>query len=166
MDKYEELTRLVEAMEEAQKHVNECEDDLKRAQKALRDLAEFKIPELMDELGVMSLTLTNGIKVDIKEDLRISIPKDRKAEAINWLISNGHGGLVKNKVLVEFGVGEEETAKDLAEVLTDQYENVQCDSDVNTNSVKSLLKTLLEEGEDVPLETFNAYRQRVTKTKR
>ena len=55
--------------------------------------------------------MDDGSAVEIRKLYGATILKDNEPQAFEWLRSNGHGGIVKNTVSVDFGMGEDDTAQ-------------------------------------------------------
>jgi hypothetical protein len=134
---------LTEALKDATKELTEVECDL--------------LPSAMESADVSEFTTVDGVKVTIKEDIQMSIREANRALAFDWLRRNNHADLLKNMVMVEFGKGQDAHANMLAEVLKGQGYSVEQKEDVNTASVKSVLKKEMAEGADIPLDVFGGY---------
>jgi len=160
------VSDLAVAHERATKRVADAEAELSRANAELREIAERQIPELMDEMGLSTFTTRDGLVVEVKDKLRHSIPKDRRAEAHAWLIANGHGAVVKRDVLVRLGVESGDRADQARHLLEAAGFEPSTAEKVEPATMGALLDELLERGEDVPLELFGAWRQRLAKVVR
>jgi hypothetical protein len=57
-----------------------------------------KIPELMDEEGVNTVTFKGVGRITLTADVYASIPADKKEDAYEWLRSNGHSGIIQESV--------------------------------------------------------------------
>lgn len=154
------LARLAVAQDQAQQDVDRLSDELKAAQQRLNKIAESEIPELMDELGMEKFTTKDGFTVAVKETLRTSLSANRKEEAFKWLRDNGYGAILKRKVFVEFGRGEDAVAEELFRDLLGKHEVVEDQTDVHSATLKAFLTERLKEGVEIPLELFGAFRQR------
>lgn len=92
------VTRLAElAQLEAQLHA---------ARDRLRQTAEVDLPGKMLEAGLRSFQLADGTGLQVEDVLHCGISKERTAEAVAWLRSTGHDGIVKTTVAVAFGKGQ------------------------------------------------------------
>lgn len=160
---FDELDSLVTAQRAAQREVERIENELREAKAKLVDVSERQLPDLMDQMGLEKFETRDGFKIQVKKTLRCSIAGDRKWAAIKWLRENGHGDIVKQTVAVPFQIGKENEAHDLAVELRGRYGNASEDQKVEPPTLRSLLNELMEQGVDVPLETFGAYEQRVAK---
>jgi hypothetical protein len=114
----------------------------------------------MAEVGMSTFTLLDGRGVTIKEDISASLAGDKKDGAIAWLKEHGYSDLVSVDVEVGFGAGDEEKARALAQELIGKGIIPKLAQSVNTGTLKSLIRELLEQGAEVPLETLGAYRWR------
>jgi hypothetical protein len=139
------------------------ERDLKAAQVVETELREKVIPGLMDELGMQAFETQSGFTIRIVENVFANISEERKAAAHAWLDKNGHGGMIRRKVLVEFNREQGEDAKQLATDLHGKYPAVSQEMAVNGNTLKAWAKRMLEDGEDIPLSLFGVHTQKVAK---
>lgn len=99
----EELMGQVERLVYAREYVEICEKELAIAERAERIISEETIPILLDNHGVSSITLANGKTLEVKEDVKASVPKDvvRRQNALKWLSDHGAGALIKDEVTIE-----------------------------------------------------------------
>jgi hypothetical protein len=99
----DELMQYVEQLKEARERVAFCADELAAAEKHERKLSEEVLPILLDSHGVSSITLSNGMFLEVKEDVKASVPKDvvKRQKALAWLSANGAGVLIKDEVTIE-----------------------------------------------------------------
>lgn len=141
----------------------EMELDYSLAEQALKDmkqqldfLRQVELPNAMAELGVASVVLDTGEKIEVKEKYYASIPAEKKKEAFEWLTSHNMEGVIKNVVKCEFGKGENTLAKAAMQELTSLGFRPQQDMSVHPMTLKALVKDLFERGVEFPLETFGA----------
>lgn len=151
------LAALVGHMVNQQKTVEQLEAQLKDAKKSLRRVEEIDIPTMMAEVGLEAVTMEDGSQLSIKEQLYASISAKHKAQAVDWLMNNGHESLVKEDVVVPFDRGQASEVAQLSRLLSDSGYTYKVSEAINTASVKALIKELLESGTDVPLDVFGAY---------
>lgn len=127
----------------------------------VKQIVEWDIPNLLDTNGLQSVQTLDGLNVKVKEDIRASITRERRPEAHAWLEENGHGDVIKTKVVTEFGRGEIDVARSLAdkiEELTSKPAFV--DEGVHANTLSALVRELLREGHEVPTELLGVVRLR------
>ena len=154
------LEELIESMEET----------VKINKEALRKLSGEIIPEKMAELGMTATEMYDGSKVQVVEDIYVSIPKDpEKSKACyEWLDDNGLGDIIKNQVGMSFGKGEGNKAKHLEESIKEIGLIPEVKVSVHPSTLKASIKKWHEEGKSVPDNTFNLFigqKTKITKKK-
>lgn len=169
-DKLELLSGLAERQVELEAQLAEKQAEIKHLEAEIREIAWNNIPELLDELNMESFKLKDGSEISVKEDIRLSIPKDpdRRAAVIQWLLDNEGAYLIKEEFGFKFDKGDADAAKQF-EAYCAQYPgrlNMAHFENVETNSVKAFIKNKLAEGEDVPLATLGGFRQTIAKIKK
>ncbi len=164
-DALAELSRLGTALTQAQANVKELETSLALAKKEVVNLSETQIPELMDEVGLTRFTTREGIPFKVSDQVFASITKAKKAAALAWLDNNGHGQIMKRKVIVEFDREQEDAANELTASLVGDYgdDGVLCDKSVHASTLKAWAREQLEAGADIPLELFGIHVRRIAK---
>ena len=150
--------------------IAELEEQLKGLKNDERKMSREDIPSYLIQFGINKLSLADGSSVEIKEDLSLSLPKTnpvKRSEAIQFLIQQGGGSLIKDNLVLE----------DPSILIMDQldkegtaYKRTQ---DVNTASLKAFFRGMLGLKkntiaeitiEDVP-KALNLYVYRETKIK-
>lgn len=162
-DSLTKLGQLATELYQAEVEVALAQEALKEAQQRERDIGEYRIPELMDEIGIQEFKTKSGIKLAVSDNLRVSPPAARRQEAYDWLIARGFGDLVKRNVIVNFGRDESMQASELMEELDDKGLHVKEERKVESQTLKKQIRELLEAGEDVPLDLFGTTQFRKTK---
>lgn len=158
-----QLNALAEAQVAAESEVTRLEAALAHAQQRVKDYAERIIPELMAKVGMATFETTTGLKVSVDEIIRAAPPKSRREAAWAWLRANGYAGMIRRKVMAEFGRGEDETAQQLADYLGKHYTFVSDETAVHPSTLSAFVRDALKRGVEIPLETFGVHRQTVTK---
>jgi hypothetical protein len=105
------LSRLAAKLVNQQAELSRLEELVKQKKQDIEVTQTKELPDLMRDLGVKTYEFTDGSKLAVKEDFAISIKADHKDEALDWIETKGHGGVIKVKVVAEFGKGEFEEAK-------------------------------------------------------
>lgn len=160
------VQKLVQEQLTAEKRVEKAEEELKTAQKALRDIAEHRFPELIEELGLGERFKTaSGHTVKLRTKLRGNITDERKGAAVAFLEKNGSSALVKRSFEILFDKSEEAWARKFQKDLSQRKKPLNCaiTYGLHTGSVLSFLSELLEKGKNVPLEVFGAFHQKSVK---
>jgi hypothetical protein len=110
------------------------------------------------------------IKVQVVEDIYVSIPKDpEKSKACyEWLDDNGLGDIIKNQVGMSFGKGEGDKAKALESQIKEMGLIPEVKVSVHPSTLKATIKKWHEEGKSVPDNTFSLFigqKTKITKKK-
>ncbi len=154
-----EVDPISKACQEQLKLEKEIED-LESLMKVKKDLLKQngeQIVSLMEERGVKSIKMSDGQSVDIKPFYTGSISRDNQEEAFKWLRDNGYDDIIKNQVVLKFGRAEDEKAdqiySDLASKGLDADRNIK----VEPMTLKGFIREMIENGKDIPMETFGVY---------
>lgn len=160
-DQLTELSQLAEALRIAEGEVDQLQERLRAAQGRVAELAERQLPELMDRLKMEKFVLKGGAIVKVTGSLSVSLPKETKDAAHDWLEKNGLSGLIKRIVEVAFTREQQERAKTLASNLRGEYENVKMERWVEPATLKAQIAALLRDGKPVPRDLFAIFERRV-----
>ena len=161
-----ELRRLADELEAAQEEVVRLEVLLKNAQEKATELSEITIPEKMAAVGLTELATPSGFRLAIEEAVFAHITKAREDEAYRWLDVNGHGGMIRRELTVAFNREQGDAATALHAELRGKFAGVTQKWAVNAQTLKAWARHMLEDGENVPLETFGIHTKRVAKIKK
>ena len=152
-----DIHKLVEKLDRAERTLADVAETYEDAKEVVRELAEEVIPQALESLGLDEIRTASGLKVSVKETVHARLSQETKAEAIAWLDQNGHAGLVKRKVQIDFDREESEAAMALLEELQGKFPAVYADETVHPSTLRSFVKGLVEDGEDFPRELFGTY---------
>lgn len=157
------LASLAEHLYLAEQEVELKTEELREAQRKLLYISGSQIPELMDEVGMSEFTTTSGIKIAVRDNLRVSPPAARRQEVYDWLEARGYGDLVKHNVTAGFGKEESAKAEELVGYLEGLGLPTKDERKVESQTLKKFVKEQLAEGNDIPLDLFGAHEFRQTK---
>lgn len=152
-------------MQQKEHEIADLQDQLAIAQKELQEISCLRLPGLMEDVGLMAVTLPDGSKLEINTQYNATIPADRKEEAHSWLEEHGHGDLIKTKVELAFGKGELEQAQELYAKLKVDFDNVSLAQSVHYQTLKAFVKEQVEAGAELPTDLLGVYIGKVTKIK-
>lgn len=159
-----QITATAEHQLELEADIASLEEQLKIKKGELAIVSEKTLPELMDAVGMDEFKLKNGRKVIVNTDIRASIPKDRAAAGIAWLRKNGFGALIKNQVIAEFSVGEDEKAQAALNLLRAKAgTNLIAQKEaVNHMTLSAWVREKFENdpNADLPVDLLGIFRQR------
>lgn len=139
--------------------VARCEDALRDAKDALRQVSEVDLPEAMREVGIKTFTTTDGLLITVKPEVQCSIAVANRDAAYQWLIDNDYGGIIKVDVSVHFDSGQQERAHKFADQLTKKGADVKLEQTVHAQTLKAFVKERIADTESTvafPLELFGA----------
>lgn len=144
----------------------QLEADLKAAKKALNTLRATRIPDMMGELGMDSVTF-RGWKVSVEDFVSGSLPKDPVAHerAVRWLEGEGAGGLIKTDLSIAFGRSQHNEALDLAGRLESEGLAPSVKSTVHPQTLCAFARERIRNGEPLDLEALGLYTGKVAKMK-
>lgn len=154
----ERLTILAQNSRDLEREIGDRTVELAELQAKYDKIMRDQIPTIMEELGMAEFKLTDGSVVSWKEDFRCGLTDERKPVAFAWLEEKGFDGIIKTKVLSEFGKGEMERAKEAQAALEKAGFGASLDRSVHPMTLKSFVKEQLEEGNSaLPMETFGVF---------
>lgn len=157
------LAALADQLMEARARIETLEADLAAAKQVEKRLEEETIPSLMDELELGEVTTSTGLTIRVANKMNTKQLTERHGAALQWLRDNGEAGVIKTAVSVPFGAGALADAEQLIERLAGEGFIATKSVVVHPQTLGALLTRKLEDGVDVPLDTFGAYQRRVAK---
>tara|TARA_Y100000310_G_scaffold160698_2_gene160480 strand:+ start:3547 stop:4116 length:570 start_codon:yes stop_codon:yes gene_type:complete len=161
------LSQLADDQRQAELELAMAEEATAAAKETLAAIAEHRLPELMEQLGMASFTTQSGLSITISEKLRATLPKVRNEQGVEWLEENGHGGSVKRTFVIRFNKGDEAWARKFQRDLNQRKKPVDSviEQKVEPSTLRALLRRDLEAGVDVPDDIFSIHRQKVSSVK-
>ena len=115
INKQTQLEDLFESLEEQAKKVKE----------QLREISDKKLPEALLDAGCSKFETPEGLGVKIDDIYESYVLIENRPAFCDWLVENGHEGLIKTSVAIEYGKGDYPKAKELRarlESLLDEYD--------------------------------------------
>jgi len=137
--------------------VSELEAKLKAKKEEFRLTSEQELPDAMQSVGLTQITLSTGEKISINEFYSAHISKANQEKAYEWLVSNGHEGLIKNEVLLKFGREEVEVVNETVSVLQARGLSPEIRQSIHPSTLKAFVKEQFTSGNDIPTEPFGIY---------
>jgi|TARA_E500000318_G_scaffold69075_2_gene63964 flagellar hook-length control protein FliK len=138
-------------------NVAELEAELKAKKEELRLTSEQELPDAMQAAGLTQITLSTGEKISVNEFYNAHISKANQEKAYEWLVSNGHEGLIKNEVLMKFGRDESEVVEQTVSALQSRGLSPEVRQSVHPSTLKAFVKEQFTSGNDIPTEPFGIY---------
>ena len=110
----------------------------------------------MDQLGVESLTV-DGNKVSIDKYVSARIPDDRREEAFSFIRSIGEGDIIKNEVVVGFGMGQDNVAGSVVDDLRNKGLEPAQKTHIHPMTLRTWAKNRIEKGDTIDFDLFGVY---------
>ena len=126
--------------------VSFLEEELKSSKKQLLELTDQDLPAAMEEINMESFTLSDGSEVKVVPTYGGTIRADDRPQAHQWLRDHGYGDIVKNTISANFGMGEDNLAKDFYQSALDKGFQVDKKEAVHPMTLKSFVKEMTENG--------------------
>ena len=166
-DKLKSVAETAENIKQKEDEVAKLEEKLKQAKQDLIALTDADLPLLMEEINLESFTLSDGSKINITPTYGGTIKVSDRPKAHQWLRENGFGDLIKNAISAEFGMGEDNIAKDFYETALAKGFDVNQKETIHNMTLRSWIKEQTEKGSVIPPE-FGAWtgrRAKITRSK-
>lgn len=160
------LSALAQKQLDAEAEVLRCQAQLTRAQEKLKEISERQLPEAMETIGMKTFATVTGLVVTLDQTIRAAVPKAMRDKAWAWMRANGHAALIKRKVMVEFGKGEDEKAAALAKKMNEEYSVVSDESGVHPSTLAAFVREQMTKGKEIPIEMFGVHKQNIAKIER
>ena len=139
------------------RQVATLEEDLKAKKEELRLTSEQELPDAMQAAGLNQIVLNTGEKISINEFYNAHISKANQEVAYQWLVENGHEGLIKNEVLLKFGREESTVVDETVSALQSRGLSPEVRQSVHPSTLKAFVKEQFTSGNDIPTEPFGIY---------
>ena len=161
------MSDLMQQVEADAQSLNKLSDLSTDKLKSVAETAE-NIKQKEDEVANLeSFTLSDGSKINITPTYGGTIKVSDRPKAHQWLRENGFGDLIKNAISAEFGMGEDNIAKDFYETALAKGFDVNQKETIHNMTLRSWIKEQTEKGSVIPPE-FGAWtgrRAKITRSK-
>ena len=137
--------------------VSQIEDMLKAKKEELRLVQEQELPDALSEVGLTQIVLSSGEKISLSEFYSAHISKANQQQAYQWLIENGHEGIIKNEVSLKFNRGESDIVDETVLALKSRGLSPEVKQSIHPSTLKAFVKEQLTTGNDIPTEPFGVY---------
>ena len=135
----------------------ELEGLVKQKKEQLRLTTEQELPDAMQQAGLNEIVLSTGEKISISEFYSAHISKANQDKAYEWLVSNGHEGIIKNEVSLKFNRGETDIVDQTVSNLKARGLSPEVKQSVHPSTLKAFVREQVTSGNDIPTETFGIY---------
>lgn len=162
------LRELADELIAAEAEVARIQEELTAANNIVKDLVENRIPNVAEGLEG-KFDLGDGRTLTIKEEIRASVAGEKLAPAVEWLDAHDYGNIVKRTLTFEFGKDDDERVKAfkdaVAPILKQQRLVLKEKQAIHPATLVAWVKERLGEGDNLPVDVFGIFRQRVAKVK-
>ena len=151
------LASQVKSLKELEDEIKADEESLKNKKKEIERISGEVVPLLLAETGLSSLKLADGSHIEVKPYYSANISVKNRDAAHNWLRSNGLGDIIKNNVVVSFGLNEDNKAAEYANLAQSQGYQPTQKLKVEPMTLKALVRERIENKKDIPANLFNVF---------
>jgi HPt (histidine-containing phosphotransfer) domain-containing protein len=165
MGDVKDVAKLCEQYAQTEKAIDQA-DQLKKELTDMKEKLSYElIPQAMQELGLQTLQLKTGEKIQIKPLLRVTPKVEDRPVVYQWLRDNGFGDLVKNIISASFGRGEDVKAEDFKKEVEKLGLMPKQEEKVEPSTLRAFVnEQVVEKGrDDLPLDKFGAFIGQQTK---
>jgi hypothetical protein len=154
-DNVTRLSQMLLLYQAARDEVEKAEAALQLAKQRFNSIEQIDFPELMKEIGLSEMKMSDGTKLTLDSQIQCSITDEKRDAALAWLEANGLGGIIKNKLAAEFGRDQIDEAREAATRIAEDFE-VVCEvvGTVHVATLKATLGEELKQGKAVPEDLF------------
>lgn len=160
------LTELANLLDQRNQLIESAEEQLKEMKKARNVLAQETIPSLLDELGISEIRLSDGRRVQVEDKMSCSTAGKWREVINEWLTQTGHDDIIKNEVVFKFPGDAHDQARDFIDEHADRDSDqvvVEHKRMVNAQTFGALVRELMRNGEDVPIDKLGIFIYKSTK---
>lgn len=165
VDKMDRLSALAKEAGELMQEVSDITVALEENKAALDRILRRSIPDIMAELNMDELKMSDGSVISIKNEINASISAANEPAAFKWLEDNQFDGIIKTKLTSEFGKGEAANANKAAELLRNVGFDAEVKRSIHAMTLKSFVKERLEKGDKIPTDVFGVFEFKQAKIK-
>lgn len=116
----------------------------------IKEIAQMRLPDLMNSVGLGELTLRDGTKIMKRPEYFANISKERAERAYAWLRERNMGGVIKTKYLVD---------KEQIEALKANNVPYTQEDSIHASTLKAFIKERIEADPQFPRELFGVHIQ-------
>ena len=151
------ISGLAQQLLVVQKDIEEKKLELKELEEQFRQISESSLPEALQSANLSEIVLSDGTKLSVSPFYKGHISEKNRPAALDWLMQNGHGGLIKNEISLKFGRDEDERAQDTIASLQQRGLSPSVKQGVHAQTLNAFVKEQLTNGKDLPSEIFGIY---------
>lgn len=148
------IARLAGEQVNLERHIADLEISLLDAKKSLRIVSEGRLPELMQDLGLKSFELSNGLKIKVAPyyEARITDPA-----AYDWLEAHDMGDIVKMALTVGTRRSDKERLQPLIDLAATLNVEIAMKESVHASTLKAFVGDSVRNGKELDFNLLNVY---------
>lgn len=151
------VATLANQIQDLEREIADQEAIVKSLKEKKRSLSEDLLPAVMTEHGLSDITLNDGSKVTVKKFYSCTIPADRTEKAFDWLRENGHEGLIKHRLTIDFTRDKDDQALQVKKELENKGLYPGDKEWVEPSTLRGFAREQTESGVTLPDKLFNLF---------
>lgn len=145
-----DIALLVQTLRAQREEIARRTTELEDAVKVYDRLILTDIPDAMEQAQLSDMTLQDGAKLKIKDDLNTSIAVANRTEGYQWLRDNGLGAIIKSEFTVDLRATDKKHVRALLALCERrEIESVTTES-IHAATFKASVKDMLAKGVKLP----------------
>lgn len=140
-----------------EKQVEDKELELKDLKKQLAKIEQGSLPEAISQTGLSEVKTKAGDVITVKEDMSVSVPKTKLQVIVKWCEDNNHGDIITGRVYVDLPKNSHNERATAIEALVEAGLEPVEEINVNTATLKSILRDHLRKGDNIDLADFGGF---------
>lgn len=148
-----------------QREIDTVSTHLSELNKEYQTLTVTRIPQLMQSAGVEEFKMEDGTKIEVKDFINGTLPKDegRRRTALDWIEAVGAGGLIKEAIDFSLPRG----SRELSAKIKAQLKKLKIDYDaaegIHPQTLYAFARERMKKGESVPTDLLGLFIGQVAK---
>lgn len=151
-----EVTNMAQEYRTLEAQIAELNERIKARRLRMAEIEGKILPGLLHQAGVKELTTLSGLKVSTKFIVG-AIPAESKEIAYSWLDSNGHSGIIKRNLMLQFDKGATERAEAAAKAIRELGMEPQIKLDVHPQTFMAFAREQIQNGKMLPLDQWGVF---------
>jgi hypothetical protein len=146
-------------------HIDMLDEAKKKTNEELHALLSKTLPDMISGAGITEFKMNNGTKVELKEYVSGSLPKEDEARSAAFEYIREHSGesLIKMNVVAKFERGDTNRAASALAALRELEVDFDAKEDIHPMTLAAWARERMKNGEEVALETIGLTAGRMAK---
>lgn len=151
-----EIAGWVSKVQDLDREIDRHETELSEAKAQRRKIVTVDLPLAFQQLGITRMDVA-GLQLTIRDVVAPNVKREDQPRMHEWLITAGHGDLIKRIVAVPLGRGDDE----LVAKITEYLDSLRCEYDVKEtvahNTLAAWARMMVADGQELPDEIFHLF---------